>query len=1143
MKLNKYLKIVLSLSLSMVMIIQPVTGINAVNAGELISENDSEVHIVEELVENDEVAGIEILDDELSDDIDEIDAESYSMPETYVLTSEQIEEKNNLANHIEEYDALVPGIDYVENEFVVLADSIEEGKTIATAYHSEIKEYDTGVVTLKVKEGKMEEVLYAACSLDNNLPAIWPNFIRYTCDSEDPSIIEYNDPYIQATATDYQWQHSVVGSFSAWNEGYTGKDIKVAVLDSGIFNGHEDLPKVIALGCHDEDLTGKNSSHGSHVGGIIGARGNNGLGGSGIAPEAILYSGCVTPDGNGSDADIMAGIKKAIEQDVDIINMSLGGIGYSGAFETVIDNAYNSGIAVFAAAGNDGGRNLFYPAGYNHSIAIAATNADNSRASFSNYGSHVKLCAPGVNIYSTSNGNPDNYEYMSGTSQATPVVSGVAAVVLGADQTLKEMKKDGKKVDALLDVLQKSATKVKTPEMGAGIPNLLKALDISNASEAPNAPVIKSSNTEKGIDVILTAEKGCDIYFRLDGKTPTVKNGVVDSDGLTYLYDGMFEISPEDNVKSIKAITVNKAGISSAVSSYQLNYVVKVSSITIEGVTNISKGKYSQLKAYVYPSNAKNKAVTWNLYDKNGNGPINTTEQKSLGVTVSATGRITAANNATAGETYIVEAASKDGNCTKSVSINIIDSVRITSVNYKDKTVEILTDEEVTPELIASSIDGGELASTDFVYSSSNSTVAYADETGKIYGVNAGKAVITATANDSSGKKATINVVVKRAVNNIYINGYDTVVAGKSIQLNADIAPFNATNKSLIWTIDNAEGLKVAPNGKVSTTAKTPTGKYTVTATAKDGSKVFGTFAVSVSANGITKLGLQDKKDASVTVFRVKGTTNASVSKKVYLDIEGANRDCIDVQSSNSGIVNAYFSLEDSTPCVLIKSTGKATGKSVVTVRSTDGTNKLIKINVNVVNPASRLTISLPNGKDAYVVKGRSLQLSATFGTQYGKIEKQNVVWSVLDDTGVISVSKSGLVKIDNKAKAFEGKKYTIVAKTTDGTGLEGKITVKAVNPTTYIYGLYNSGRPILPGTTLNLDVNDNTYEIPIASDSYYLDYTCSSSNPDVASGTFGYNDSDDYCLKFIISKRGKTTFTISSADGCKSIKYTIIAK
>lgn len=1144
MKLNKYLKVVLSFSLSMAMIIQPVTGMNVVNASEVIEENDSEVQIIEELVEDDETTEIEVSDDVFSEDADNVDVDvtSYSMPETYVLTSEEIEEKNNLANHIAEYNALVPGINYVENEFVVLADSIDEGMTIANAYHSELEKYDAGVATIRVKEGEMEDVLEAACSLDNNLPAVWPNFIRYTCDSEDPSIPEYNDPYIQATAVDYQWQHSVVGSFSAWNEGYTGKDIKVAVLDSGIFNDHEDMPDIIALGCHDEDLTGETSSHGSHVAGIIGARGNNGVGGSGIAPEAILYSGCVTPGGSGSDADIMAGINKAIAQDVDVINMSLGGIGYNGAFEVVIENAYNAGIVVFAAAGNDGGRNLQYPAGYNHAFPIAATNADYSRASFSNYGSHVKFCAPGVNIYSTSNGNPDNYEYMSGTSQATPVVSGVAAVILGAEPSLKDMEKDGKKVDALIEILQKSATKVKETEMGAGIPNLLKALNITNVSEVPVAPVIKATNTDEGIKVVLTAEKGCNIYYRLDGKNPTVKNGLVDSDGLTYLYDAEFLIEPEDIAKSIKAISVNRTGVSSAVSTAQLNYDVKVSSITVEGVTNISKGKSSQLKAYVHPDNAKNKAVTWNLYDKDGNGPLNITEQRSLGVTVSSTGKITVANNAT-GEAYIVKAESKDGNCTESVNIKIIDSIKIASVNYKDRAVEILTNGEATPELIASSIDGSEVESTDFVYSSSNSKVAYADENGKIHGVNAGKTVITATANDSSGKKATINVVVKRAISNISIKGSDTVVAGKSIQLNADITPVNATNKSLTWTIESAEGLKVSANGKVSTTAKTPAGEYTVTAKAKDGSEVSGTFAVNVVTNGITKLELQDKKDATVTVFRVKGTTSASVSKKVYLNIEGANADCIDVKSSNSGVVNASFNTEDSTPYVLIKSTGKTVGKSVITVRSTDGTNKQIKINVNVVNPVSKLTISLPNGKAAYVVKGKSLQLSTTFGAQYGKIVKPNVVWSVLDGNGVVSVSKSGLVKIDSKA-TVDGEKYTIVAKTTDGTGLEGRITVKAVNPTTYIYGLSTGGTPMPSGITFNL-VKGNSYEIPIDSDSAYLDYTCSSSNPDVSSGTIEIrkNDSNENMayFEFITYKLGKTTFTISSGDGCKSVKYTVV--
>ena len=119
---------------------------------------------------------------------------------------------------------------------------------------------------------------------------------------------------------------------------------------------------------------------------------------------------------------------------VDIINMSLGGLGYNPAAQLVINDAYKAGIAVFVSAGNDGGSNMCYPAAYDHVICIGATDNNNQRASFSNYGAWVDLSAPGVSIWST--GNDGGFVNMSGTSQACPVAVGEAAVILSSDKSI-----------------------------------------------------------------------------------------------------------------------------------------------------------------------------------------------------------------------------------------------------------------------------------------------------------------------------------------------------------------------------------------------------------------------------------------------------------------------------------------------------------------------------------------------------------------------------------------------------------------------------------------------------------------------------------------------------------------------------------
>ena len=126
----------------------------------------------------------------------------------------------------------------------------------------------------------------------------------------------------------------------------------------------------------------------------------------------------------------MDGFDEAVAQKPDIINMSLGGSGYTGLFQEKITAAYEQGIAVICAAGNDSTNSPHYPAAYNNVIGVAAIDKDNYIASFSNYGSYVRYSMPGVEIYSTYKN--ESYAWMDGTSQATPIVSGIAAVLLSS---------------------------------------------------------------------------------------------------------------------------------------------------------------------------------------------------------------------------------------------------------------------------------------------------------------------------------------------------------------------------------------------------------------------------------------------------------------------------------------------------------------------------------------------------------------------------------------------------------------------------------------------------------------------------------------------------------------------------------------
>jgi subtilisin family serine protease len=177
--------------------------------------------------------------------------------------------------------------------------------------------------------------------------------------------------------------------------------------------------------------------HGTHVAGIAGAATNNGVGIAGIAWGAqVMPVKVLDQYGNGWYSDIAAGIIYAADNGASVINLSLGGESDSQTLRAAVDYARNRGAVVVAATGNTGGA-VLYPAAYEPVLAVAATDANDQRASFSNYGPQVDLSAPGEGIYSTWC-RPDpvsslclgNYYFTkSGTSMAVPHVAGVAALV------------------------------------------------------------------------------------------------------------------------------------------------------------------------------------------------------------------------------------------------------------------------------------------------------------------------------------------------------------------------------------------------------------------------------------------------------------------------------------------------------------------------------------------------------------------------------------------------------------------------------------------------------------------------------------------------------------------------------------------
>lgn len=228
--------------------------------------------------------------------------------------------------------------------------------------------------------------------------------------------------------------------FHSWNIS-RGEGVAIAVIDTGVDENHEDLPELLGgVNTIDSSHWGNDGhGHGTHVAGTIAALDND-HGVVGVAPEAGLYAvKALTNSGGGSVASVIDGIEWACEQDVQIINMSFGMRSYSQALEEAVEAAYESGILIVAAAGNDGDSldNVLYPARFEQVMAVSAALSNDQITTTSSRGPDIELIAPGQDVFSTIPDN--NYDYMSGTSMAAPHVAGSAALLLGADDGLSNI--------------------------------------------------------------------------------------------------------------------------------------------------------------------------------------------------------------------------------------------------------------------------------------------------------------------------------------------------------------------------------------------------------------------------------------------------------------------------------------------------------------------------------------------------------------------------------------------------------------------------------------------------------------------------------------------------------------------------------
>ncbi len=327
------------------------------------------------------------------------------------------------------------------------------------------------------------------------------------------------------------WAWEMIGTPYAHQLGEYGDDVLVAVMDTGIDYNHPDLKDRMWDGIgydfvNDNDHPMDNDGHGTHVAGIAAS----------VAPNARLMALKVMEEEGGRWVEVAQAIMFARENDADIITMSFGGeqSPMSMVIQIQMDFAYQQGVLMVAAAGNDNTDKEQYPAANDNVIAVSALNNNRDKTSYSNYGDWIELSAPGgdsaARVFSTVPG--ESYGYKSGTSMACPFVTGAAAIMIGANPGMTNVQVR----DALREQALDLGEPGRDPIYGYGMVNAYRAAG-GRVPTPPREPVAKGDNATVDLSWSiswgegLSAVEGYRIYR---GPTHGDINFLVEIDGLTY---------------------------------------------------------------------------------------------------------------------------------------------------------------------------------------------------------------------------------------------------------------------------------------------------------------------------------------------------------------------------------------------------------------------------------------------------------------------------------------------------------------------------------------------------------------------------------------------------------------------------------
>jgi hypothetical protein len=356
-----------------------------------------------------------------------------------------------------------------------------------------------------------------------------------------------------------QWFLHRIRAQQAWDISTGSTNIRVAVVDDAVLVTHPDLApncvagRDVALNNNNPNPPANSWDHGTHVAGIVSAATNNGIG-----VASIGFNTKIIPVKSSNSATSIShgyeGVTWAANNGARVINMSWGGTFGGSTGANVVNAAFNSGVTLIAAAGNDNVSTVFYPAGYNNVISVASTTTNDAKSGFSNFGNWIDISSPGSSIRSTITAN--GYGQKSGTSMASPLVAGLAGLILAINPAFTPTQ--------VKACLQSSADNINQQNpnfigrLGAGRINAENALICATASTVPFdagiTAIVSPSNAscESTINPVVTLRNfgsnsitAITISYQLNSQNPQ-----------TFNWTG--NLAPQANVQvNLPAITAN----------------------------------------------------------------------------------------------------------------------------------------------------------------------------------------------------------------------------------------------------------------------------------------------------------------------------------------------------------------------------------------------------------------------------------------------------------------------------------------------------------------------------------------------------------------------------------------------------------